>query len=347
MSYLSSQYVQCETIQRMLEDEFLTCTTPLDPMPALEAIIATQKQSGIKQEVSGGDGKVKNVKVIYEQRLLESAVTHGSGARSCTSTKETFNSYTNYTIDPTAYLKADESFTTAELATVCTADVQMMIAKKINKVVDVLERAIATQTANDLVALSGNWGANTTGTVTANELILAQYSVTATKTIDYTSAITLDTALMQTGYCAPVMFFGGSQFNDYMKFVNHGCCAASGADVLAIAQEYGKSVMWDRRVKDALGSDAKSVGFQAGSLALITYNEAAQVPNLGANYAKFRVNAPRTGLPIDIVMSDNCGTISVIAYANTKLVGLPTDMFAIGDEYRGVTFVNKVKIINP
>lgn len=347
MSYLSSQYVQCETIQLMLEDEFLTCATPLDPMPALETIIATQKQSGIKQEVSDGSGKLKNVKVIYEQRLLESAVTSGSGARSCTTTNETFNSYTNYTIDPNVWLSASEKFTTAELATVCTTDVQMMIAKKINKVVDAVERKIATQTANDLVALSGNWGANVTGTVTANELILAQYAVTSTKAIDYTSAITLDTALMQTGYCAPVMFFGGSQFNDYMKFVNHGCCATAGVDVLAIAQEYGKSVMWDRRVKDALGSDAKSIGFQAGSLALITYNESGQVPNLGANYAKFKISAPRTGLPIDIVMSDNCGTISVIAYANTKLVGLPTDMFAVGDEYRGVTFVNKVKIANP
>ena len=47
-----------------------------------------------------------------------------------------------------------------------------------------------------------------------------------------------------------------------------------------------------------------------------------------------------------IVMSDNCGTISVIGYANTKLVGLPTDLFKVGDEYRGVVYVNKIKVTN-
>ena len=80
---------------------------------------------------------------------------------------------------------------------------------------------------------------------------------------------------------------------------------------------------------------------------MITYNEAPQVAQLGANYAKMRVNSPRTGIAYDIVMSDNCGTISVLGYANTKLVGLPTDMFAVGDEYRGVTFVNKIKSSKP
>lgn len=348
MSYLSSDYVQCEVIQKMLNDQFLTCSTPLDPMPFLEAILATQNAAGISQSVSDGDGKVKNIKVVYDQRLLESAVTRSSGARACTTTTETFNNYANYTIDPEAWAKASEKFETANLATVCTEDVQSMIAKKIAKVIDVLERETATHTAQELVTLAGKWGTSTTGTINgSDELVLAQYAVTATKTIDYTSAVTLESALQQTGYCAPVMFFGGSQFADYMKFVNHGCCATSGVNVLDIAKEYGKSVMWDKRVKAALGSDAKSIGFQAGSLALIAYNEAPQVPNLGANYAKFRVNSPRTGLPIDIVMSDVCGTISIIGYINTKLVGLPTDMFAVGDEYRGVTFVNKVLITNP
>jgi hypothetical protein len=97
----------------------------------------------------------------------------------------------------------------------------------------------------------------------------------------------------------------------------------------------------------ALADPNKSMVFNAGAVALITYNEAPQVANLGANYAKFRVNSPRTGIPYDIVMNDTCGTISILGYANTKLVGLPTDMFAVGDEFRGVTMVNKIKVVNP
>jgi hypothetical protein len=45
-------------------------------------------------------------------------------------------------------------------------------------------------------------------------------------------------------------------------------------------------------------------------------------------------------------MKDDCGVINIVGYANTKLVGLPTDMFAVGDEYRGVTFVNKILVTN-
>ena len=222
-----------------------------------------------------------------------------------------------------------------------------MLDKKILKVVDVIERAIATRTANELVTLYGKWGSNVSGTVTADELVLAQYAVTATKALDYTSAITLDTALNQTGYSAPAIIVGGNALADYMRFVNHGCCSTSGVDVMSIANEYGKAVMYDKRVKAALGSELKSIAFQAGSLALITYNEAPQIASLGANYAKFRILSPRTSLPIDIVLKDDCGTISIVGYANTKLVGLPNDMFAVGDEYAGVKFVNKILVTNP
>jgi hypothetical protein len=114
-----------------------------------------------------------------------------------------------------------------------------------------------------------------------------------------------------------------------------------------MANQFGKAFLYDKRVATAIGgNNLKSIMFQAGSVALITYNEASQVPNLGANYAKFKMFSPRTGLPIDIVLNDTCGVISVTGYANTKLVGLPVDMFATGDEYDGVTFVNKLLVTN-
>ena len=350
MSVLSSTYVQCEVIQRMLNDEFEACTNILDPMPALEAILATQKANGISQTVSDGTGKVKNVKVVYEQRLLESAATVGSGARSCSTEVETFNDFANYTIDPTVWIKGEESFDVVDLATVCTEDVQSMIARKINKIIDVIERRVATKTAAELVTLTGKWSTSTSTSYTVNgsdELVLAQYVSAATKVIDYSSMVALDGGLQMTGYCAPAIIVGGNALADYMKFANHGCCAANGVNVLDIANEYGKAVMFDKRVQTALGSNLKSIAFQSGSLALIHYNEASQVPMIGANYAKFRINSPRTGLPIDIVMKDDCGHISIIGYANTLLVGLPVDMFAVGDDFRGVKFVNKILITNP
>lgn len=345
MSYLSSQYINCETIQAMLDEQFTLSNAPLDPMPALEAILATQKANGISQSVADGSGKVKTIKVVYDQRLLESAVTDGSGARSCTTTTETFDNYTTYTIDPTVWLKAEEKFDTVDLATVCTADVQAMIAKKINKIIDVLDRKVATQSAEELVGLTGEWST----AVTANgsdELEIATFISAAAKTIDYTGISDLETALMQTGYNAPIIV-GGTTLYQYGKHLNAGCCSTTGVNVLDLYNQFGKAFLYDKRVATALADNNKSMVFNAGAVALITYNEAPQVPNLGANYAKMRINSPRTGIPYDIVMNDTCGTISILGYANTKLVGLPTDMFAVGDEYRGVTLVNKIKVVNP
>lgn len=346
MSYLTSDYVDCEILQSMLDDQFVTCPTPMESMPFLEAVLATQKASGISQAVAGDNGKVKNIRVIYDQRLLESEVTSGSGARTCTSTTETFDKSALYDIDPNVWLKAEESFTTADLATVCYLDVQTLIAKKLGKVIDAIERKIATQTANQGALLFGQWGDNVASVNGSNELVVSTFISEAAKTIDYTATADIDLALQQTGYCAPHIIVGGTKMYKYGKYLDSGCCSTTGVDIMDIGNKFGKAYMYDKRLATALGSESKSLVFQAGSLALITYNEAPQVPNLGANYAKFRVSSPRTGIPIDIVMSDNCGTISVIGYANTKLVGLPTDMYKVGDEYQGVVYVNKILVTN-
>lgn len=347
MSYISSEYVQCETIQDMLDTNFVTCPTPQENMPALSYILQSQLATGIQQKVSDGNGKVKNVKLIYEQRLLESAVTEGSGARACTTSNETFNNYANYTIDPNVWLSASEKFETANLATVCTTDVQGMLSNKIMKVMDVLERKIATKTATELVALYGKYGSNVAGVNGSDELVVSTFVGSASnKVLDYTAMSDISMAAMQTGYCAPKIIVGGSTLYKYGQNIQVGCCSDTGVNILDAANKFGQAFMYDKRVVTALGSELKSIMFQSGAVALITYNEASQIPNLGANYAKFIMYSPRTGLPFDIVLKDDCGTIHVTAYANTKLVGLPTDMFAVGDEYRGVTFVNKLLVTN-
>lgn len=344
MSYLSEEFVQCETLQTKIDDQFMICP-PSEAMPVLEFIIEAQKASGISQSVSDA-GKVKNIKVVYDQRILESEVDETSGSRTCTSDTARKNNYTNYTIDPAVFLRADDSFTTAELATTCVDDVQSLLAKKIFAIVDVLDRKVATKTMTELVALYGDWGSNVSG-VTNDELVVTTLISEATKAVDYTAMADIDLALMQTGYCAPRLIAGGSKMYQYGKALNAGCCSVQGVDLLSMANQFGQSYSYDKRLASALGSELKSMVIQAGSVALIKYNESTQVPNLGANYAKILVYSPRTGLPYDIVMKDDCGTIHIVGYATTKLVGLPTDMFAVGDEYRGVTFVNKILVTNP
>jgi hypothetical protein len=346
MSYISSDYIQCETIQSMIEDEFVTCPTPYEAMPFFEAVVAGQSAAKISQTVSDGDGKVKNVKVVYDNRLLESAATEGSGARSCTTTNETFNNFTNYTIDPSVFVTAGEKFETANLNSVCTHDVRSMLAAKIRKVMDVIERKVATKTSNEAVALYGKW-ATTVANVISDELVVSTLITPATsKQIDYSAMSDIDMALMQTGYCGPKIIVGGPTLYKYGQHIEKGCCSTTGVNILDMANAFGKAFLYDERITTALGSNDKALVFQLGSLVLLKYNEAPQLANLGANYAKMLMFSPRTGLPIDIVLKDDCGTISVVGYANTKLVALPSDLYALGDKFRGVNYVNKIKVVN-
>lgn len=353
MSYIPSTNVQCERIQKKLDDMFVACANPLDPMPAMEAILAFQDMSGIAQEVYDGAGKVKTIRVTYDQRLLESSITEVSGARTCTATTENNNEYTDYTIDTTRALKGEAFFKGSDLATVCTETVEEMIIKKLNQILDAMERAAATKHAIELVGLAGNWSSTTAtgstpGTVNgSDELILQQFTVTATKQIDHTSMSELDLAIMQAGYCGPAIIVGGKMGYQYGQFVNHGCCSTSGVNVVELANSIGSAIFYDKRVKAALNSEAKSIVFQGGSVAMLYYNEFSQTPLAGSDYVKRIFFTPRLSLPVDVTIKDDCGQFSIVAYMNTKLVGLPTDMFAAGDEHEGQTFVNKILWQNP
>ena len=353
MSYLSSDYVQCETIQSILDDNFVNCSAAtLDSMPFLEAVTSTQMAMGVAQKVSDGNGKVKTVSLIYDRRLVETDVSDSSGTRTCTSSTERYNAYQTYTIDSTQWLRAEDKITTAELATVCSDDVPSLMAKKIGQLVDVLERKIATQTAEEVVGMIGQWNDAVGNVNGSSELELATLVSAATKQLDPFMWGNLNIALNQTGYCAPPIIVGGADMYLGAQAFDSGCCSDTGVDIMNITNKLGKAVMYDKRVAKALGTGGnfannKSVVFQAGSLALITYNESPQIQMIGGDYNKFKVNSPRTGLPIDIILKDDCGVISIVGYANTKLVGLPADMFANSDDYHGVTYVNKVKVVNP
>jgi len=349
MSYSLGEFVQCETIQKLIDTEFEICPA-MESMPAMEAILQTQKANGISQSVSDGTGKVKTVKVVYDQRFLESSVVAGNGARTCVSNTATKNNFQTYGIDPDAYLRAEDGFTIAELSTVCTEDAQSLLSKKIYKIMDVLERAVATRTASELVSLYGKWGSNvsTVGTVNgSDEFEVATLISAANKNINYQAEPKIDLALQLSGYCSTPIFVGGSTLYEYGRALDAGCCSMTGVNILDMANQFGHVYLFDKRVTTALGSADKSIVMQSGSVALIYYNEAGQIPNIGANYAKMKMYAPRTGLPMDIVIKDDCGTISIVGYVNTKLVGLPQDLYQVGDEYRGVTYVNKIKVVNP
>jgi len=60
--------------------------------------------------------------------------------------------------------------------------------------------------------------------------------------------------------------------------------------------------------------------------------------NQSSNYAYFTIRSPRLGLLYDVTLKDPCGTLSVAVTFTGKVIALPNDLFAVGDEYEGVIY---------
>jgi len=90
-----------------------------------------------------------------------------------------------------------------------------------------------------------------------------------------------------------------------------------------------------------------------GALQMLVFTlgtEAGFSPIASASASNFEILplvTPRYGIPFDLVVSNNCGTLSLIATTSTKLVGMPFDMFPSGDVMDGVTFANIIEVVNP
>ena len=65
----------------------------------------------------------------------------------------------------------------------------------------------------------------------------------------------------------------------------------------------------------------------------------------GHNYHHQTIVSPKTGLPYDLIIKDDCGAISINVVGTFDLKGMPSDMFATGDNMEGVNFVNQIEVV--
>jgi hypothetical protein len=100
----------------------------------------------------------------------------------------------------------------------------------------------------------------------------------------------------------------------------------------------------------AQGSQSKALVTTAGAIQWLSFNlaewNAGITPVPGANYSKTQVFTP-AGVPVDLTMKDDCGSLSIVLTTTGKIVTLPTDIYEASDKYAGVNYVNCVSIVNP
>ena len=321
----------------------------LEAMPFAEFIMSDVNRNGISQAVHPTSGKVKTVELRYNKRILESDLSSNVENPKCVATEKRGDCISNYTIDPTQNISADQLIEASDVIYNCENN-DTYIAGVIARLVDVVERGVATSMSGEVAALTGGYEANVSGVI-SDQLVVNTLKAGTTDEIAPFTMENIDLAAIQTGYGMDGIFIsGGSLLYQYYRRALQGCCSDSGTDIGGLMQAYGKVVTYDKRVASALGSTV-SLMTRPGALALLYYTQlgwldGTPVPLIASNYYKTVIFSPRLNVPMDLIIKDDCGALSIIVTATTKLVAGPTDQFAAGDDYEGVNWVNEIKVTN-
>jgi len=321
-----------------------------EQLPFLEFLLSPENTKLIRTEVSPGGGKLKTVEARWIQRLPETEVEEGGDILTCTSTNNYGDSTTTYTVDVTDTYTASQLINAANIARHCQENSRYVL-ESVMRLMDVIDRKVASAAAVQAVADIGNWGTEVEGyyTVTGDCLQIATRQTGGQALNEFALADILQATRMANYPGAPVVF-GGAEMQRYANAVQAGCCTQFGIDLLAISQQNGFGFAYDSRVAAAQGSQLKNLVTTAGAIQWLSFNLAdwntGITPVAGSNYSKTLVFTP-AGVPVDLTMKDDCGNLSIVLTTTGKIVTLPTDIYESSDKYAGVNYVNCVEIVNP
>ncbi len=352
-TFPGSQITGCPNLQASLND-FYNNGDPsrfMEDMPIHDFLYSDLNRTGVRQSlqsaISPGRGKTRTIELVYNQRIPESQVENVSSCdTTCTATNETGDGYAQYEIDTCDHEEYTEKVNAEDFKNSCK-DNAMQAMERIARGMDAVVRKNATRLTNRVLGLYGNWASDVSG-VTGKTLALDLGTINAPKP---SAEVLLDTALMQTGYIMPPVIFAGTSYYNFMKLLNIGCCNTSGQNLLETLNKYRKAVMYDTRLQ-AQGSYGATgmLIVQPGALQPIWFNrhagkramqEGAGITSSGSNYETMTLIHPRTGVPVDILMKDDCGQIHMVFSVTTDVVAMPNDMFPAGDRMVGVNWINK------
>lgn len=348
MSCFVDSLIDCPNIQSQL-DQFFNTKFVLETMPFAEFIMSDTNRNGISQTVNPAPGKIKTVELLYTKRRLESVLSSNVANPLCVATNKEGDCSSSYTIDPTQNISDNVLITAADLRYNCQANPDYF-AGAIARLIDNVERGVATSIANEAAALTGGWEANVSPVI-ADQLIVKTLKDGTTQDLHPFTMEEIDLAAIQTGYGSDGIFIsGGTLLYHYYRRALAGCCTDAGANIAAVMSMYGKVVTYDKRLVAALGNDV-SIMTRPGSMALLWFTQSGwlngtPIPEQAADYFSTSIFSPRLNIPMDVVMKNDCGSVSIIVTATTKLVALPTDQFATGDDMDGVNWVNEIKVTN-
>jgi hypothetical protein len=338
---------ECPNVQMSLGELFIE-VGQREQLPFLEFLLSPENVKLIRTEVSPGGGKLKTVQARWIQRLPETEVEEGGNILTCTSDNTYGDTTTTYTVDTTDTYIASQLINAADIARHCQENSRYVL-ESIMRLMDVLDRKVASAAAVQAVSKIGNWGTDVEGFYTVTSDCLVIDTINGNEPNPFAIADIQQATRMANYPSAPVAF-GGAAMQRYANAMAAGCCSQYGINLLEITQQNGFGFAYDSRLAAAQGSQTKALITTAGALQWLSFNlaewNAGITPVAGSNYSKTLLFTP-AGLPVDLTMKDDCGNLSIVLTTTGILAALPTDIYEAGDKFAGVNYVNCVSIVNP
>lgn len=356
MSTVTSSICTCPNLQGMLVDYFQTCPVTRRPQsPLFTFLNSGENRSNLRSVINPTGGRKRTITLTYDQPVTTNDVDAvASCDRVCDATTERGDLCVDYTIECTDGYFVEEKVRLSDWNESCKSDGQVMIAKIAN-LLDGLMARMYQKVAEDMPPLLGAWSSDVNASwVDADDFLNVATEKTGSDDINVTAFQRINLAKMQTGYCAPTFLVGGADLYSYYQLMRAGCCADQGLDALAILQQYGEAVAYDRYVATEFGNDT-SLLLQTGSIQLLSYNAVTPIiTDLGVagldmtyrNYFEAIILDPLTGFPVDLSIKSDCGVVHIVMTATAKPVALPFDLYPSGHPNEGVNFAAGIQVVN-
>lgn len=357
MSYISTTIQTCPNIQAELSDMFVNENfgVMLEPLPFLQFIQSPENKSILGQVVSPGKGKTRTVQVRYDQRISDLDVDDDQSNPNCATGDEVGDMVHEYSIDTTDNVQLVKTVQIQDLSGSCVEN-NVYMNRLMLRMMDAVERKLQKKHVADLAALNGTWNTyvNGSGGLVVNgsdQLVVKTLKDSSIDPYPYTFQ-QIQRALNMTGFDNAAIISGGLLV-DYYQNMQTGCCATNGVNLMEQFNKYGKAVIYDKFYENVYGDDLAIV-LRPKALALLSWTFTSWKDGVDNIFVPSNtgfstvVYGMRTGIPMDLkIHESSCGTyVNVVLTATTKLVGMPIDMFADGDDFDGVTFVNEIKVTN-
>lgn len=358
MSTILNTITSCPVFQAWLTDYFATCPASRRPQsPLFNFLYSDANRSNLRNVINPVPGRKRDVTLVFDQPVSTADVSAvPSCDRICDATTARGDASETYTIECTDGLFVEEQWRLSDWNESCRSDGEILIRKLAN-MLDGLMAALYEKVASEFPPLLGGWSSDVNPTwIDADDFLQVSTEQASGSNIDVTAYQRIANAKMQSGYCLPTFIGGGIDLYGYWQLMRAGCCTEQGVDALAILNQLGEVVTYDRYVAAEFGNDV-SLMLQAGSTQLLSYNAVTPaLVNLGGlgeldmtyrNYFEAIIQDPLTGFPVDLSIKSDCGVVDIVMTVTAKPVALPFTLYPEGHPNEGVNFASAIQVANP